>query len=223
MPTINFTDKLLESPLFQGLSKADLNEIAGNTKFSFSKYDAGKTVVRAESYCNELIFLLNGTVEVSTYSVDNSFTFTEILNAPLLIQPQRLFGLNQNYTATYKAHTRCNFMKLSKTEVVKLYTNYEVFRINLINMLATAVQRHEHKIWTVPGKSLRKRIIRFIINHSIHPAGEKIIKIKMTTLAHELNDSRLNVSIELNKLQDEGLIRLSRGKVFIPALELLQK
>ena len=115
MYTINFTDKLLATPLFQGLSKSDLNEIVGNTKFSFSKYEAGKTIVRAESYCNDLMFLLNGSVEVSTDAADHSFTFTEILNAPLQVQPQRMFGLNQNYTSTYKAYTRCNFMRLSNT------------------------------------------------------------------------------------------------------------
>ena len=202
MYTINFTDKLLATPLFQGLSKSDLNEIVGNTKFSFSKYEAGKTIVRAESYCNELMFLLN---------------------APLQVQPQRMFGLNQNYTSTYKAYTRCNFMRLSKAEVMKLYTNYEVFRINLINLFATAIQRYEHKVWALPGKTLRDRIISFMVVHSIHPAGEKKIKIKMTTLAHELNESRLNISIELNKLQDDGLISLSRGMIIVPALELLRQ
>lgn len=223
MYTINFTDKLLATPLFQGLSKSDLNEIVGNTKFSFSKYEAGKTIVRAESYCNDLMFLLNGSVEVSTDAADHSFTFTEILNAPLQVQPQRMFGLNQNYTSTYKAYTRCNFMRLSKTEVMKLYTNYEVFRINLINLFATAIHRYEHKVWALPGKTLRDRIISFMVVHSIHPAGEKKIKIKMTTLAHELNESRLNISIELNKLQDDGLISLSRGMIIVPALELLRQ
>ena len=45
----------------------------------------------------------------------------------------------------------------------------------------------------------------------------------MTTLAHELNESRLNISIELNKLQDDGLISLSRGMIIVPALELLRQ
>ena len=62
-----------------------------------------------------------------------------------------------------------------------------------------------------------------MVVHSIHPAGEKKIKIKMTTLAHELNESRLNISIELNKLQDDGLISLSRGMIIVPALELLRQ
>jgi biotin operon repressor len=41
----------------------------------------------------------------------------------------------------------------------------------------------------------------------------------MTQLAEELNDSRLNISIALNSMQDDGLIILSRGMITIPKLE----
>ena len=219
MPSFQFIEKLLETPLFQGLSKADLHEIVGRTKFGFSKYDADRIVVRADGYCSELLFLLNGTIDISVDSADHAFTVTERLSAPLQIQPHRLFGLNQHYTATVRTFTPCNFMTLSKSEVMKLHANYDIFRINLTNLLATSVQRYENRLFATPGDSLRARIVRFFTMHSTHPAGEKIIKIKMNTLAHELNDSRLNVSIELNKLQSEGLIALSRGLIRIPALE----
>ena len=43
----------------------------------------------------------------------------------------------------------------------------------------------------------------------------------METLAKELNDGRLNVSKELNRMSDEGLIILHRGGFVIPALERL--
>ena len=43
----------------------------------------------------------------------------------------------------------------------------------------------------------------------------------MTRLAEEVNDSRLNVSIQLNAMEDEGLITLQRGIITIPALEKL--
>ena len=44
----------------------------------------------------------------------------------------------------------------------------------------------------------------------------------MTQLARELNDSRLDISRALHTLQTDGLIRLSRGKIEIPAIERLK-
>ena len=43
----------------------------------------------------------------------------------------------------------------------------------------------------------------------------------METLAQDIHESRLNLSRELNSMNEEGLIRLSRGKIEIPALENL--
>jgi len=219
MPSFQIIDKLLETPLFQGISKTDLHEIVGKTKFGFIKYEAGKVIVRADSYCNEIQFLLNGTLEMITDSMDHSYTMTEYLSAPHQIQLQRLFGIRQRYTSTFKAKTPCNLMTLSKTEVVKLYNTYEVFRINIVNQLATDYQKLADRQFAVQGETLRSRIIHFFLSHSLVPSGEKFLKIKMNTLAEELNDSRLNVSIELNKLQKEGLIELSRGMIHILAME----
>ncbi len=221
MPSFQIIDKLLETPVFQGISKSDLHEIVGKTKFGFAKYEEGKTIVRADSYCSEMLFLLSGTIEIIADSADHSYSVSEYCTAPLQIQPQRLFGLRQRYTSTYKAKTPCSLMILSKAEVVRLYNNYEVFRINLLNQLASDYQKLIDRLWTSAGNTLRTRIIHFFLVHSYRPAGEKFFKIKMNTLAAELNDSRLNISIELNNMQDEGLIKLSRGMIHIKALELL--
>ena len=39
------------------------------------------------------------------------------------------------------------------------------------------------------------------------------------SLAEEVNTSRLEVSRELNKMQEEGLVTLARGRITIPFLE----
>ena len=43
----------------------------------------------------------------------------------------------------------------------------------------------------------------------------------MERLAEELNDNRLNISRELNKMQSEGLLQLKRAIIHIPSLEKL--
>jgi len=47
----------------------------------------------------------------------------------------------------------------------------------------------------------------------------KTIKIKMTQLASEVNDSRLDVSRALNNLQKKGFINLRRNYIEIKKLE----
>ena len=91
----------------------------------------------------------------------------------------------------------------------------------MINQFATQTQKHIHQVWRRCPRTLRERLIRFLAQHCIYPAGSKSVYILMERLAEELNDSRLNVSRVLNQLQREGLVELHRGRVDIPQLERL--
>ena len=46
MATLQIYDKLLQFPLFQGMSRDDLELVAGHTRFGFVKVSQGKTVVK---------------------------------------------------------------------------------------------------------------------------------------------------------------------------------
>ena len=47
MAVLQIYDKLLQFPLFQGMSRDDLEIVAGHTRFGFMKLGAGKTVVKS--------------------------------------------------------------------------------------------------------------------------------------------------------------------------------
>lgn len=204
--------------MFQGISKGDLQEIIGKTKFGFSKFDTTRVIVKAGQPCKELLFLLNGEIEITTSNTDEAYTVTEYLSAPFQLQPERLFGINQTHNSTIKAITPCNIMSLSKTEVINLYNNYDVFRINLINILSTSIHKTYTNNWASAPVSLEERIKQFLVNHCNHLYGKKVFKMKMTDLAQHLNDSRINISTALNNLQSQNLIILSRGAVTIPEI-----
>jgi CRP-like cAMP-binding protein len=51
--------------------------------------------------------------------------------------------------------------------------------------------------------------------------GEKRLHIKMEDLALLIDESRLNVSRELNAMQREGLVTLGRKEITIPDLKKL--
>ncbi|MBR5634889.1 MAG: winged helix-turn-helix domain-containing protein, partial [Prevotella sp.] len=93
--------------------------------------------------------------------------------------------------------------------------------INLLNIVSAQSHRLQRYLWHPQPQSLDQRIVRFIAERSLRPAGPKLLHIKMTRLADELNESRLNVSRALNRLQKAGLLTLGREKIEILALERL--
>jgi len=212
---------ILSLPLFQGLSRNDLEEVVAHTKFAFSKVHPNRYIVKEGDSCEHLVFILNGTVECEAEADDHSYSITETMHAPEVIQPEHIFGLRQRYSRSFKAMTNCSIMSIDKSEIMKLSDKFNIFRINLLNIISTKVQKAAHEVWRTPPTCLEQRITRFIENHCIYPAGEKTIHIKMVRLAEEVNDSRIDVSKALNHMQEEGLLTLFRGRIEIPALEKL--
>lgn len=221
MAALQIYDKLLQFPLFQGMSRDDLELVAGHTRFGFTKVMQGKTVVKEGVPCTHLFFLISGTIRVESRSDDRSYRVVEQMQAPYILQPEAIFGYNQRYTQTITAQTDTSFITIDKEEVVRLSEDFLVFRLNLLNIFATQAQKLSHQPWRQCPSSLRERIIRFLVLHCIYPAGPKVFHILMNQLADELNDSRLNVSRALNKMQHDGLLTLYRGRIEIASLERL--
>ena len=88
-------------------------------------------------------------------------------------------------------------------------------------MISTQSQRVSRLLWRTPPKDIRSKIIHFVGSRCIHPAGEKILYVKMEDLGRLLSESRLNISRELNKMAEEKVIDLTRGVIHFHALEQL--
>ena len=185
----------------------------------FETYNEGQYIVQENAPCHQLIFVLKGNFEVETIAANHNYSITEILHAPGLLQPERLWGLMQFYTKSFRCKTSCQILSIEKSEIMKLCDQYLIFRINLFNLLSTAAQRSERRLLRLTSASLEHRIIYFFADRCLQLAGAKTIKIKMTQLATEINDSRLDVSRALNNLQQMGLIRLRRNYIEIEKLE----
>jgi len=203
------------------MSRDDLEIVAGHTRFGFQKVTAGRQIIHAGDPCTHLYFLINGTLKIETFSDDSRYSVIEQMSSPYILQQESIFGYYQRYTHNFYALTDANFLTLDKEEVVRLSEDFLVFRLNLMNHLATQSQKLIQMQWRRSPLSLRERIVRFFFQHTLYPAGPKTFHILMERLAEEVNDSRLNVSRALNRMQETGVIELHRGRIEIPQLERL--
>lgn len=216
-------DTLLQLPLFQGLAKNDFTSILDKVKIHFLKRKAGDTVALGGEDCRELVFLLNGSLVSKTSDRDELYTFYEAINAPFLIEPYSLFGWSTKYVSTYTALTACNLVTIEKAYLLSELNNYEIIRLNYLNILSNRAQNLHDRLWTNLPEILHDRIVEFILLHSYVPGGEKRLKIKMDDLAKLLSSTRIRVSKALNEMQDKHWLTLHRGEIRIPDISLLKE
>ena len=73
-------DKLLELPLFIGISTDELADIVGQTKFGFYKLVADKSLVSTDDKCTHLFFLMSGTLRVISHADNYCYRIEEELS-----------------------------------------------------------------------------------------------------------------------------------------------
>ncbi|EJX06146.1 transcription regulator, CRP family [gut metagenome] len=215
-------DTLLQLPLFQGLSQDDFTCILEKVKFDFTKYKAGEVIVHAGHVCDSLIFILKGEVQSLSVSPYAELSLIEFFQAPHVIEPYSLFGMSVSFAATFTARSEVHSVCIPKKYIFSTLFDYEIFRLNYLNILANRAQTLSQRLWIRGESQLDRRIVFFFLTRMERVSGEKIIKIKMQDLALIMNETRASVSKVLNTLQEKGLLILHRGEVVIPDAFQLQ-
>ena len=203
-------DTLLQLPLFQGMSKVELSTIIGKAKLHFHKFSAKEILFRQGEKCDKLAFLLSGELSAEIKAPCKTFSFEETITGPTIIEPHSLFGKCPNYKATYTTQNEVALLTIDKQYIYSILSKYEVFKMNLFNILCNKAEQLHERIWSINAQQLEGRLIYFIRNISTNSSGTKILRIKMEDLANLLDDTRLNVSNVLNKWQEEGIIEMRR-------------
>ena len=213
--------KLSALPIFLGLSEKELTEIAGTTRFTPKHHKKGSTTVKEGDACTSLVSVTDGWMEIDTYADNRSYHIEELVQATQILEPDKLFGLSLHYHSTCRAYTTCESVSISKEELTQLLDKFIIVRLNYLNLICRRTQHLERQPWQPKSQELTERIALFIKQHSRYPAGRKVLHIKMSQLANELNVSRLDISNALNSMNEAEKIIQRRGMVEVPALQLL--
>ena len=214
-------ESLLRLPYFQGMSKDEITSILDKVAFDFHKLSDGETICERGERCDKFIIITNGEATSRVDAPDDTYSLTEEICAPYAIEPYSLFGQDTTFKRKYTAKGDCTILVIDKQYLFSEFTKYEIFTINLLNLISRRVQMQSYAIWNYTPKSIKGRIVQFIGMRCNSINGRKSIQIKMERLASILCETRLNVSKALNELQDAGYIELHRKEIVVPSLKRL--
>lgn len=214
-------DRLLKIPLFQGLSRNDLTVILEKIRIEFRSLAPDELLVKQDQPCREVIFVLEGTINKCTKDYNHHYTLCEEIGSETLIEPYSLFGMHPMYNSSYKAKTLTKVMIIEKFYILPLLCSYDIFNLNCFNLLGSRAQILQNKLWNTHIGDTLDRIVCFLSLRCDSLSGKKELGITMEALAELVDDTRLNVSRTLNKLQKQGYVTLYRKVIKINDLHNL--
>lgn len=213
--------RLQELPLLQGLNMENMSDIVSKVRLDFQQMVEEDTIALQMTQCRRLVFILKGTVRIEYIDPQNRFRFTEYAEAPFVVEPHNMFGMNQKYQRTYICQTPCQTLTIERTQFLNVLMNYSIIKTNTLNLICNTLQRTTQKLINVDHTDAQSKFVQLIHTYSTNPHGKKNIIITMDTLAEMFCETRLNVSRMLKAYKEKGIITQERKSFTIIELDNL--
>ena len=217
-------ERMQSLPLLQGLSLQDFNDLIINLKLDFQQWDEGDVIVSQGERSGNLIYIMDGAFEVELHDENTPMIFTEVYDAgttPYLIEPYNLFSVRRTYERTYSFRTKGATFTISRDFFVQRMLHNTIVRSNFINYLCNGLRKSNSLRGAIPTKGVEAKMKAVLASFCMTPNGVKIVRMRMNDFATLIDETRLNVSIVLNRWDDDHLIKLKRYGFTIHEFEKL--
>lgn len=202
-------DILAELPLFKGIGRERMEAIVGKSKFHFLKYTPDEVIFRAGDRCDDIAFLISGTVRLTIENPDGRFSVSQSLKAQDVISPDFLFGKITRYPATVTSVDTVGLLLISKADYVKILVNDNVSLFNYLNLLSMNAQKAVEGILAISTGSVADRIA-FWISALTQPRSFDIkMECRQRDLVALFGVPRTVLREELEGMARRGLIKYS--------------
>ena len=222
---ISLTQKyelLTKLPLLQGLSGKELAHIESVIGMEVNEVPTmRKPLICQNDPCTHLIFLTTGTMMRQYKSDDGLFMTQSIIQAPNLLEPYNLYGLDCRFRCSYTPLQNVSFISVKKKDVMQYLMKADIFRINFFNLLSAIIHKKDALMQPICNLDINQKITHFLQRQFSDCEGRAEIAIKMTDLASYIGETRLNTSRALNQLEDAHILELKRSLIVIPDIKKL--
>ena len=212
MTTSDLYLRVTALPLLQGISAEDILQMQerGAMRIVSMEPEEGD-IIQHGQHCRTLTMLMEGTLSCTTNGED--WTLVEEIHAPAIIEEEAMWSLSQTYNHTYCPTSEGRLLVIDHRHMMQTMLHNDIFRINLLTRMATRLERNFHNNQLPPPDNIAQKIARFVQDISCTTTWPKRMRIKMTTLAGIMGETRLQVSKALRQMEAKGQVSLSREQI----------
>lgn len=214
-------EKLMELPLFQGVSRDKLSELIEKTPFHFIKFEPGQEIIAPGDLCSHIRFIISGDVEIEIENPAKRVSISETISGPNVIGPDFLFGRDTFYPFRVKAKSECGILQIIKADYINILQKDKVFLFNLLNMLSRNSQKGINGIMSLTTGSIAERLSFIIISLTHRGSKNIIMKFKQKDLCSVLGAQRSSLINALVKMKEDNIIDFTVSDITIKSREKL--
>jgi CRP/FNR family transcriptional regulator len=222
----NLVIALRRLPLFTDLTEAELALIA--ERVTEQRYDSGQIVFCEGTACRELLIVKQGSVKLLKTAANGRHQLLSIERAGNSLSENAVFD-GDCYPATAETVTETALLRLEAEHFRKICRQHPEVALKVIKALGHRLRRMTTLVEELSFSTVRGRLVSYLV-HLAQESGRATnlgVELELAEnneeLAARLGTVRELVSRNLGRLHNEGLIQMSRRKVRIPDLRVLQR
>ena len=201
-----------------------------NVAHHFIDAKKGDYIYFDSHHLNKLYFVKDGYIKIGFIDEEGNEIIKEI------IKEGEIFGqfaleknnLNGEFARAYKGDVSlCAF---SIEDFEKLLMKKPMLAIKYSKQVGQKLRRAEFRLISMLNKDVRSRLLAFFYNLAVMEGYDGISPsctidnyLTHDDVAKLIGSARQTVTTFINQLEDEGLLKISRKKIFIPDMKKVQQ
>lgn len=215
-----YFNQLINTTLFEGISKTDLLSLLKLLSTNKKYYQKGATIYEIGDYINQIGFILSGSVTLLKCDywgnqkilshVEHNEIFGEVY-ACIKKEP-----LNISVIANQDSEILFFDIGSLNTEVISKHLYANKFIFNLLQEIAKKTYLLTRKIEHTTQHTTREKLLSYLSDQSLKKRSNSFdIPFNRQELADYLSVDRSAMSFELSKMKNEGILNFHKNKFIL--------
>ncbi|NLJ34384.1 MAG: Crp/Fnr family transcriptional regulator [Firmicutes bacterium] len=202
-----YLDVLLNTDLFAGFTREDLQRLFAVHNFGIRDYAGGQVIYVQGELCRSMDIILAGRVSVQRIDEEGNILKVAVFATGDLVGANLLFSQSNLYPMTIVAEEKTVILHLYKELILGLGQSSKSFMAELLAVVANKTLLLTDKIHALSLKTIRQQVCDFL-QYEYHVQKSDVLELKISKkeLAQRMGVHRTSLSRELNKMRREGLI-----------------
>jgi len=218
-----YLSKIKKSPLFLGITEAELSRMLTCFGASIKKYEQGEMIIRQGDVVSKIYMILEGSVYIEKDSYWGRRIIVQKLNELNNIALGLVASKNIESTISATSAKNATILSLNFNKCSTMCTNACHHHVALIQNMFKILSKENiellEKIENISQKSIRDKLLTFLSNESLKNKSSNFeINFNRQELADYLNIDRSAMSFEMSKLKSEGVIDFEKNRFVLHEL-----
>jgi CRP/FNR family transcriptional regulator, dissimilatory nitrate respiration regulator len=220
---LNYTDNLMQNPLFRGLDKDTTARMIKSTHHQVKRLQKGEIFAHEGDPVINLIIIVGGIVVGEMMDLHGNMLLVEKRTVPQSIATAFLFGERTSYPVTITATEETKLLLIARQDLLNLFTQSSEIMKNYMDTIADRAQFLSGRIKLLSLPGLRAKLAAYMLE-LMNQNGKTEIQLPHTQqeLADMFASTRPSVGRLIRELHDEGIIGARGKKVTVVEVQKLK-